>query len=63
MKKRQNLGYREYFDGCQMGGGVLRLGEEVRGLTNRQLQNSYGDVKYEVGNGVAKVPIRHDTWT
>ena len=32
------------------------MGEEVRGLrsTNRQLQNSHGDVKYSVGNGVAK---------
>ena len=30
--------------------------EEVRGLrsTNRQLQNSHGDVKYSVGNRVAK---------
>ena len=32
------------------------MGEEVRGLrsTNRQLQNSHGDVKYGTGNGVAK---------
>ena len=31
------------------------MGEEVRGLsTNRQLQNSNGDVKYSRGNGVAK---------
>ena len=31
------------------------MGEEVRGLrsTNRQLQNSQGDVKYGIGNGVA----------
>ena len=31
-------------------------GEEVRGLrsTSRQLQNSHGDVKYSIGNGVAK---------
>ena len=31
------------------------MGEEVRGLrsTNRQLQNSLGDVNYSVGNGVA----------
>ena len=30
--------------------------EKVRGLrsTNRQLQNSHGDVKYSVGKGVAK---------
>ena len=32
------------------------MGEEVRALrsTNRQLQNSHGDVKYSIGNGVAK---------
>ena len=46
----------ECFDGCQMGGGCWGMGEEVRGLssTNRQLQNSHGDVTYSVGNGVAK---------
>ena len=34
---RQNYGYGEHFDGCQMGGGLGRMGEEVRGLrsTNR----------------------------
>ena len=32
------------------------MGEKVRGLrnTNRELQNSHGDVKYNVGNGAAK---------
>ena len=32
------------------------MGEEVRGLrnTNRKLQNSHGDVKYSIENGVAK---------
>ena len=37
-EQRQNHGYGEHFDGCQMGGGVWeRMGEEVRGLgsTNR----------------------------
>ena len=55
-EQRQNHGYREGFDGCQMGGGLRGVGEEVRGLisTNRQLQNSHGDVKYSIGNGVAK---------
>ena len=28
---RQNHGYGECFDGCQMGGGRGRMGEEVRG--------------------------------
>ena len=39
-----------------MGEGRERMGEEVRGLrsTNRQLQNSRGDVKYSTGNGAAK---------
>ena len=36
-EQRQNHGYRECFDGCQMGGGCRGIGEEVRGLrsTNR----------------------------
>ena len=34
---RQNHGYREPSDGCQMGGRCQGMGEEVRGLrsTNR----------------------------
>ena len=43
--------------------GCGRMGGEVRGLrsTNRQLQNSHGDVKYSVGNGEAKelIPMTH----
>ena len=31
-EQRQNHGYRECFDGCQMGGGCRGIGEEVRGL-------------------------------
>ena len=44
------------------------MGEEVRGLRspNRQLQNSHGEVKYSIGNGVAKEPIHmthgHEQW-
>ena len=35
-EQRENHGYAEYFDGCQMGGGSGGVGEEVRGLsTNR----------------------------
>ena len=36
-KQRQNHEYGEGFDGCQMGGGKRRMGEEVRRLrsTNR----------------------------
>ena len=36
----------------------------MRGLrsTNRWLQNNHGDVKYSVGNGVAK-ETTHDLWT
>ena len=32
------------------------MSEEMRGLrsTNRWLQNNHGDVKYSIGNGVAK---------
>ena len=44
--------------------GCGRMGEEMRGLrsTNRQLQNSHGDLKYSIGNGVAKEPM-NDPWT
>ena len=31
-EQRQNLGYGECFDGCQMGVGCGLMGEEVRGL-------------------------------
>ena len=36
-QQRQNHGYGERFDGCQMGGGYGRMSKEVRGLrsTNR----------------------------
>ena len=53
---RQNHGHGERFDGCQMGEGWGRMGEEVRGVrsTNWWLWNSHGDVKYSIGNNVAK---------
>ena len=44
------------------------MGEEVRGLTstNRWLQNSHGDVKHSIRNGVAKELIHmthgHEQW-
>ena len=44
------------------------MGEEVRGLrsTNRWLQDSHGDVKDSIGNGVAKELIGmihgHEQW-
>ena len=36
-EQRQNHGYGEYFDGCQMGRGCGGMGDEVRALrsTNR----------------------------
>ena len=36
-EQRQNHGYGEHFDGCQMGKGCGGMGKEVRGLgsTNR----------------------------
>ena len=39
-----------------MSGGYWGVGIEVRGLqsTNRELQNSHGDVKYSIGNAIAK---------
>ena len=44
------------------------MGEEVRGLrnTNRQLQNSHGDVQYSIGNEVAEeflyMTHGHEQW-
>ena len=31
-EQRQNSGYGELLDGCQMGGTYVRMGEDVRGL-------------------------------
>ena len=50
-----------------MGEGCGGMGEEVRGLRNtNKSQNSHGDVKYRIGNGVAKELIclthRHEQW-
>ena len=51
-----------------MGGSCGGMGKEVKGLrsTNRWLQNSHGDVKYSIGNGVNKVRIcmthGHEQW-
>ena len=52
----KNHRYREHFDGCQMGGELGGWVKKVKGLrsTNRQLQNSHGAVKYNIGSGVAK---------
>ena len=60
-KQIQNDGYRECSEGCLMGEGCGGMRKEVRGLRsmNRQLQNSHGDVKYSIGNRVAK----ELTWT
>ena len=50
--------YREPLDGCQMGGGWVR---KVKGLksTNRELQNSQGDVKHSAWNTVNNIVIMH----
>ena len=67
-KKRQNRGYREHFDGCQVGEGCGGMDEEVRGLrsTNKLLQNSHRDVQYSIENGVTKefIPMTdgHEQW-
>ena len=51
-----------------MGEYCGEMGEELRGLrsTHRQLQNSHGDVKYSIGNGVARELTRmthgHEQW-
>ena len=50
------------FDGDQMAGEGGGMGEEVRGLrsTNRKLQNSYGDIKYNIGNGIENLHITYE---
>ena len=55
-EQRQNHGYRKHFDDCQIGRGYGGMSEDRRRLrnTNRQLQNSHGDVKYSIGKGAAK---------
>ena len=47
-EQRQNHGYGEHFDCCQMGGEFGRTGEKVRGLrsTNWKSQNSHRDIQY-----------------
>ena len=50
------------------GRGCEGLHEEMKelGSTNRQSQNSHGDVKYSIGSGVAKeltgMTHGHDQW-
>ena len=64
-KQRQNESWVwRAFQWLPDGKGLGAMSEEVRGLrsTNMQLQNSHGDVKYSVADGVAKEP-RHDTWS
>ena len=55
-EQRQNHGYGQCFDGCQMGVGLREMGEEMKGLrsTNKQLQNRHRDVKYHIGNEATK---------
>ena len=55
-EQRQNHRYEEHFDDCRMEGGCGKMSEDVRGLrsTNRQLQNSHGDAKYNTGSELAK---------
>ena len=49
-----------------MGWGAGEWVKSKRLSTNRQLQNSYGDVKYSIGNGVAKELLHmicgHEQW-
>ena len=67
-EQRQNHRHGEGFDGYQMGGGFGGMAEEVRGLrsTNRKLQNSHGEVNYNIGQRVAKKLIcmtyGHEQW-
>ena len=57
-EQKQTHIYREYFNGCQIGGGGGWL-KKFKGLrsTNWLLQNSLGDVKYGIGNIVNSILI------
>ena len=50
-EQRQNHGYGERFDGCQMGGCCRDMGEEIRGLrsTNSQTQVGQSGVGWRDG--------------
>ena len=67
-EQRQNCGYEEGFEWLPDERGCGGMGEEVGGLrsTNGSLENSQEDVKYSIGNGVAKELIRmthgHEQW-
>ena len=43
-EQRQNHGYRERFDGCQVGGGWGGMGEAVRGLRSTNSPGWCGSV-------------------
>ena len=58
-EQKQNHKYREHVTGYQVGEGSGGQVKKVKGLrsTNRELQNSYGDIKYSIGNRVAQEHI------
>ena len=55
-EQNRNLGYRECFDGCQVGGG-RGMGEKEVGLqsTHLLLWNSHGDIKYNIVDMVSNI--------
>ena len=57
-EQRQNQGYGECFDGCQVGKNGWR-GERIKKY-KWVVTNSCGDIKHSLGNGVAKELI---PWT
>ena len=67
-EQKQNHGYREHFDGCQMGGRGGGMGEEARALrsASRYLHNSHGDIMYSIGNSIVEELIfmtrGHEQW-
>ena len=58
-EQKQTHRYREYFDGCQMGGVLGGWEKKKKGLrsTDWQSQNGHGDVKYSTGNIVNNTVI------
>ena len=58
-EQKQTHRYTGHFDSCQMGGGLKRWVEKVKGLrsTNWQSQNSHGHVKYSLGSIASNIVI------
>ena len=58
-QNRKTGRYREQIDGCQKRGGLGHWVKMVKVLasTDRYLQNSQGDIRYNIGNTVKNIVL------